>query len=1050
MILTDSAERILKLRYYQEGEDWDKLCNRVCSFVADVEKTDEMKSYWSKRFYNSLYNLEIMPNSPTLKNAGTINPMLAACFVLIPMDSRESIFDTLKYAAMVQSRGGGTGFNFSTLRPSNSKILGVGGKTQGPISFMKIYDVAIGETIRQAGLREGAMMATFDYRHPDILKFITCKQTEQDLTHFNVSVLLTSGFFEAYKNNDYIDLWFPDYENYDKYDEEWDGDFDGWAEADKPIKIYQKIRASVIFDKIVENAWMNGEPGIIFKDQMNKTPHPKGTTIISTNPCIYKDTIMFNNNNLCKISNNNDISTWNSWKTGNKKCINLKTNAGHTITVTPDHRIMLEDGSFIEAEKTLNQKIKWGIGNWKTNIIIEEAIVEGFIFGDGFNSGKNKGVSVKLNKNKEKDIYNLLTSFGFNEENCGNLYINKDNLNFNSDFLNNRVYDRYLDDNKMFSDKSYLRSFLIGLYEANGSVNTNSQISLKTTSKKLVEQVQLILSAFGIKSWINVNKPTIIEWPNGIYESRTSYNLQIAPRNAYLFKEKIGFYSDYKNNKIKKLDKEYKTSLIVTDIEYLEEELEVWDFSIPDHHNMANGFVVHNCGEQGLIDTGVCNLVSVNLVKMFDGQTNDINLDKFKNTLVTALRFGDNSIDASDYGLDRINETARTYRNVGVGIMGWADLLIKMKINYDSEEALTLIDKIGQVFEETLNKTSIALGIEKGNAKDCNRRNIAVSSIQPTGTTSMIAGCSSAVEPNFDFVIVRKDESGEHIVNNQIAMEYMEANKTKKLPDYFVRANDIDWKWHINHLKTWQKYIENSISKTINLPNEATKDDIKNSIMEAYNSNIIKAFTVYRDGSRELQVLNKLEDKKEITEDKYKLVEHVSEKRPDRYYGFTEKIPLANGNLYLTINKELGEEDYWNVRDIIQNRGKIVEVFVSYGKSGSDISGYLQAIARLISLNLRKGNGSITIDDVLDSIEGISFSPSWYKTRLIQSPVDAIVKSINRERELREKAISKETKQEQIKKEIVKQKGEYCSICGQEYRYPKGCRSCGCGSKCDQ
>lgn len=282
-MLTESAERVLKLRYYQKGEDWEGLAKRVCSFISQAEK-EEDRDYWYNRFYDGLYNLEFIPNSPTLKNAGTPSPMLAACMVLNPLDSRESIFDTLKDAAKVQSRGAGTGFCFSTLRPKDSIVQSVGGKTQGPISFMRIYDLAIGETIRQAGLRAGAMMATFDYRHPDILDFITCKQTEKDLTHFNVSVLLTDEFFQALETNKSIELWFPDYENYPNYDQEWDGDFDKWKKEGKPIKVYKKVKAKEIFDKIVNNSFLNGEPGVIFKDQMNKTPHPEGTTLITTNP----------------------------------------------------------------------------------------------------------------------------------------------------------------------------------------------------------------------------------------------------------------------------------------------------------------------------------------------------------------------------------------------------------------------------------------------------------------------------------------------------------------------------------------------------------------------------------------------------------------------------------------------------------------------------------------------------------------------------------------------------------------------------------------------
>jgi len=937
-----------------------------------------------------------------------------------------------------------TGFNFSTLRPRGEIVRQVGGKASGPVSFMKIYDLAIGETIRQGGLRAGAMMATFDYRHPDILNFITCKQTEQDLTHFNVSVLVTKEFFTAVADDKDIDLWFPDYKKYPAYNEEWDGDFDGWKEAGKPIKVYATVKAKEIWNKIIDNSWMNGEPGVIFKDIVNRdTPHPKGTVLISTNPCLHKDSILFDKNHLLSISEQSG-TLWTSWKTGTKPCIKLTTNAGHEIVVTPDHKLMLEDGTFIEAKDSYKKKIAWGLGDWEvTKPISYENVLQGFLFGDGFLTGKKQGVSVKLTREKEREITLLLHQFGFKDEKCGNFYINKQDLPFNIDFLEKHTYDRILSDSYFKANKDLLRSFLIGLYEANGSVNFNSQISLKSTSKKLVQQIQIILSAFGIKSWINTNKSTLISWVNGDYTSKVSYNLQIAPRNAIKFKEKIGFLSYYKNNKIKSFCKPYQISLKVENIESVVEPQEVWDFKTTKHYNMSNGVVVHNCGEQALIDKGVCNLVSVNLTKFFNVTTKTFDFDKFKEQLEIALRFGDNSIDAADYGLDSINEVARSFRNVGVGLMGWADLLILMETRYDSDKALALIDDIGSFMMQVLNDYSIELGKEKGCAIGFSRRNMAVSSIQPTGTVSMIAGCSSGIEPNFDYITYRKDETGDHVVYNLIAEEYLKNNKVETLPDYFVKANDVPYLWHLKHLEYWQKYIENGISKTINLPNNATEKDIERALLYAHKTNVIKAFTVYRDGSRDLQVLNSEDTSK--SNKNYVVPDTLLKERPDRYYGYTEKVPAANGNMYLTINKELSPEDYTTVREILQNRGRIVEVFGSFGKSGSDISGYINAICRLLSTSIRVYSADIL--ELIDTIKGISFLPTWYKGKLSQSPVDAIAKALTRELDLREESMASSEKKEK-KKPAENITSQVCSICGEEFKFQEGCKSCKCGSKC--
>ncbi len=458
------------------------------------------------------------------------------------------------------------------------------------------------------------------------------------------------------------------------------------------------------------------------------------------------------------------------------------------------------------------------------------------------------------------------------------------------------------------------------------------------------------------------------------------------------------------------------------------------------------------CGEQPLLPFEACNLGSINLtrfvVKGADGRVK-IDYDSLKETVWYAVRFLDNVIDVSRYPLPEIEDMVSGNRKIGLGIMGFADVLFQMMIPYDSEEALALAEEVMAFIQKEAHEASRSLAKERGvfpnfeksiykDKQDCRYRNATVTTIAPTGTLSIIAGCSSGIEPIFALCFVRNVMDNDRLLEinpyfKKIAKErgfYSEELMEKiaekgsiqdieEIPEevkrVFVTAHDIKPEWHVKMQAAFQKYTDNAVSKTVNLPHDATVEDVKKVYDLAYQLRL-KGITIYRDGSKKYQVLT-------LAKEKERKDGVWVKERPETLTGFTTKVTTGMGNLYITVT---------------EYEGKPFEVFAIIGKSGRSTTAKTEAIGRLISLCLRAGVG---VEEIVEQLKGIGGEyPVFQKDGLVLSIPDAIARVLEK-RYLKNKKI--EDRKGKHENSLT---GGRCPECGERLSFEEGCMKCySCG-----
>ena len=432
------------------------------------------------------------------------------------------------------------------------------------------------------------------------------------------------------------------------------------------------------------------------------------------------------------------------------------------------------------------------------------------------------------------------------------------------------------------------------------------------------------------------------------------------------------------------------------------------------------------CGEQPLLPYESCNLGSVNLARMvrYTSGGAELDRDKLARVVGTAVHLLDNVIDMNSYPIPQIEHMSKMTRRIGLGVMGWADLLVQLGIPYDSPEALVVAEDVMGFIREQTDAASAGLAQTRGafpswegsayaSAGGPRLRNSAPTTIAPTGTISIIAGASSGVEPLFALSYVRNVMDNTRLVEgnpffeavarsegfySQEMMERLSESGSVRhadgdVPEWvrrlFVTSHDISPEWHVRTQAAFQRNTDNAVSKTINFPNRATTQDIADAYMLAYDLGC-KGITIYRDGSKEGQVLSTGDTGKASGEEPAAGLAPVQDPaaedplsprpRPQEMQGLTERIRTGHGNMYVTINFDVGAKPF--------------EVFTALGKAGGCDSAQLEAISRLASLALRSG---VDVQEVIAQLRGITCCPAWDNGVLVRSAPDAVALALERQ-----------------------------------------------------
>lgn len=925
--------------------------------------------------------------------------------------------------------------------------------------------------------------------HPDILEFIGVKQDLSKVTNFNISVAITDTFMQAVRDDTTYDLINPRTgELHIAAREGLKNPLTGelLVEKGQPCK----LRARYVFDMIVNCAHATGEPGLFFIDRANQyNPVPALGQYEATNPCVTADTWVMTSagpRQVAELVGRPFVATINGvghtadsrgfWSNGVKQIYLLQTTDGHSLRLTGNHPVLRvthsdrKDETVAWAEAAQLQsgdKIKLhnhrDLAAWDGEGGSVQGWLLGLLIGDGTFAddrailsfwGSTADYMAQLALGAVKSVLKTRADLSIQhiEE--------RDELRIRTIALKNLAEafgvvpgQKTITNRIEQTSSEFYRGFLRGLFDADGTVLDGGEkglsIRLAQSDLGLLERVQRMLLRLGINSTIYQNRrPEGSRMlPDGNdgqrdYQTKAQHELSIAKDNLIEFTTLIGFAHPEKAQKLstglsnrstRGLYRERFIAEVAAIVEIGEEE--VFDCAVPGVNAFdANGLYVHNCGEQPLLAHDVCNLGSINLGK-FVGAGGTIDWDGLRAAVHQSTRFLDNVIDANHYPLEQIAELSQRIRRIGLGVMGWADMLIGLGVPYNSPEAVALGRQVMQFVDEESKVASEAIAAERGPFPEWERsiwgpdascardaqgrrirperklRNCNVTTVAPTGTISIIAGCSSGIEPIFavafwryqadarmldinpEFVaraqhegwhseelMARIADSG-HIHHAEVPADVQRA---------FVTAHDIQPEWHVRMQGAFQDYTDSAISKTINFSYDATAEQVREAYELAYSLGC-KGITVYRDGSRANQVLST----GSTTDPNAKKEPATPE--PVAARAQPAQPPVAQPIKPRHVPDGLPSHSYQVVTPlgklrlfVTEHEHEPFEVFAIIGRAGSDVMAFTEAIGRLLSLALRCG---IPVKLLAEQLRGIGGARSaGFGPARVRSVPDAIGK----------------------------------------------------------
>ena len=1099
-----------------------QMMTRVAASLAQ-EEAPEQQETWAKNFRWLLDDWKFVPGGRILTGAGTgQNLTYYNCYVIpSPQDSRGGIIQTLGQMTEIMSRGGGVGINLSSLRPHHAYVKGVNGRSSGSVSWGGLYSFVTG-LIEQGGSRRGALMLILNVWHPDVIEFINSKRQMGRITNANISVGITDDFMAAVKADDDWDLVFPDTGTPD-YDDLWDGNLDTWRAEGRPVIVHKTVKAREIWYNIIESAWASAEPGVFFVDRYNKMSNSwYYAPIQTTNPCVTGDTLLYTAEGLVSAKelfnqeNNVDIvidgrfgyeqnitSASCVFYTGRKLVYRLQSKEGYYIRATADHRIMTPRG-WVELQD-LHPGDAIHISNRKGGFGTEGSLglgrTLGWLIGDGTLKKKEAVLSFFGPEKRElaplfaehvNTLVAPLTATARRYDVAPIHVKRRDEARIGSTRLHTIAHQHGLTEIKHRVPQSVLRGaeemqrgFLQALFTADGTFQDGGpkggSIRLAANSIELLEGVQQTLLNFGIASRIyrNRREAGYRELPDGQgglkpYWCEAQHELSISKQNMIVFADDIGFLMAYKQEKLRNYITRgkrgtYAESFTATVASITEEGFEdVYDITEPLTHSfIGNGLVLHNCGEQGLPSWGVCNLGAINLSRFVENE--QVDWDNLRTTVRYAVRFLDNIIDSTPYFFEENRQQQLSERRIGLGTMGLAEMLIRLKIRYGSPESLQFIDELFKFLAVESYLASSDYAVEKGAfsqfdaekflqsgfmqempekvkkaVRENGIRNVTLLTQAPTGTTGTMVGTSTGIEPYFFWEWERKGRMGTNTERVDVYQEWQEANPDAPLPDYFVTAMSLSPEDHARVQAAIQRWVDSSISKTSNVPNHYTIDQTRRLYELMYDLGV-KGGTIYRDGSRDEQVLTAKNEEKEAPAPMPEIKARV---RPTTLHGNTYRKHTPIGTAYITVNANGG------------GNKEPFEVFINVAKVGSDVAADAEGLGRLISLILRMPSPLSPyerVQNVVAQLRGIGSSrqQGFGKNRVMSLP-DAVAQALAEHIGLGSEADlpglpDEEDQDTPVQLSFAAPNGDICPVCGNAtLLFIEGCKKChSCGfSEC--